>query len=443
MNRISNLLENKDYRRLQEILNDLYIADIAEIINDLEERDTLIVFRLLNKDIAAEVFANLSMEQQLKIVNSLKLEEMKPIIDELHFDDKIDLLEELPANVVKKVLIFSDYEERKLINEFLNYKEDTAGSIMTIEYVSLNIDSTVKESLDKIRKIGMDKETIYHCYVLTDHKKLIGVVSLRELVIADDDECIKDIMNEDIIYVYTDTDQEEVASIFQKYNLLALPVVDLEDRMTGIVTIDDVLDVMERETTEDFQIMASITPSDDRYLDTSPFKLAKDRILWMTILMIMGIFVGGIIENYEYVLAQYLILNSFVPMIMNSGGNSGIQSTTLAVRNLSIEEVEFSDIKSVAFKELEIGLIIGVIIGFTGFLKVLLIDRIAISFALIVGLSLGLIIICAKVLGGMIPLIADKLGIDPAIMSSSIITTLIDALGLVIYFNIAKLILPL
>lgn len=443
MERIYEYLENGDYASVQREIQDFHIADIAEIINKLEDKDLIIVFRLLNKDIAAEVFANLDRDKKIRIVDSVKLEEIRPIIKELHLDDKVDLLEELPANVVKNILRYSDAQERKLINQFLNYKEDSAGSIMTIEYVALKPQMTVGEALVYIRNNGLDKETIYNCYVLSPNKKLIGVVSLRELVTADRDVLIEELMSEDLIYVHTDTDQEDVADVFSKYDFSALPVVDTEDRLTGIVTIDDILNVMEQETTEDFHKMASMTPSEGGYLQETPFKLAKDRLIWLVVLLISGIFVGNIIDNYNWILAQYLVLNSFIPMITGAGGNSGIQSSTLAVRNISLGTIEYKDKWKVVAKEFQVGLIVGGIMGIFSLGKVLLIDRVSIDVGLVVALTMFSSILVAKVFGGLIPLLADKINIDPAIMSSSIITTLVDAVALVIYFTIAALILPI
>lgn len=443
MEKIYEYLENSDYSSVQREIQNFHIADIAEIINRLEDKDLIIVFRLLNKDIAAEVFANLDRNKKIRIVDSVKLDELRPIIDELHLDDKVDLLEELPANVVKNILRYSDSHERNLINQFLNYKEDSAGSIMTIEYVSLKPQMTVEEALLYIRKNGLDKETIYNCYVLSPNKKLIGVVSLRELVTSDRDVLIGEIMSKDIIFVHTDTDQEEVADVFSKYDLSALPVVDTENRLTGIVTFDDILDVMEQEATEDFHKMASMTPSEGGYLSETPFKLAMDRVIWLVVLLISGIFVGNIIENYNWILVQYLVLNSFIPMITGAGGNSGIQSSTLAVRNLSLNEIEFGDTWKVVVKEFQVGIIVGGVMGVFSLAKVMLIDRVSLDIGLVVALTMFVSILVAKVFGGLIPLLADKVNIDPAIMSSSIITTLVDAIALAIYFTIAAIILPI
>lgn len=442
MNELYEYLNNKEYAKLQNEIKDYHIADIAEFINRLNQQEATIVFRLLNKDIAAEVFANISVEQKIGIVESIKFEEIQPIIDELHLDDKVDLLEELPANAVKNILTYSDSQERELINQFLNYKEDSAGSIMTIEYVALRANMNIDEALKYIRYNGIDKETIYNCYVLGPNKKLQGVLSLREIVTADKDVLIKDIMEDDVIYVHTDTDQEEVADIFSRYEFMALPVVDTEDRMTGIVTVDDVMEVMERETTEDFHIMASMTPSEGGYLEESPIKLARDRIIWLVVLLISGIFIGGIIENYNWILTQFLILNSFIPMITAAGGNAGIQSSTLAVRNISLDEIHFSDKWKVAYKELKVGFIVGGIMGIISFLKVIFLDQVSIGIGLVVMITMFISIVVAKVFGGLIPILADKIKLDPAIMSSSIITTLVDAVALVIYFTIAALLLP-
>lgn len=442
MDNIKELLETKQFKAIQEDLNTLHVVDIAEIIDELETPNQTIVFRLLPKELAAEVFSYLSIEKQLEIVNSIRFEELQPILDDLYLDDKVDLLEELPANAVKRILNNTSPEERKLINQFLNYKDKTAGSIMTSEYVALTIDMTVGDALNYIRKNGVDKETIYNCYVLSTHRRLLGVLSLRELVVADRSDFIKDIMSEDVIFVHTDTDQEEVSDEFSKYDFIALPVVDTEGRMTGIVTIDDIMEVIEEETTEDFHKMAAMAPSEGLYLEESPLKLAKDRLLWLVILMISGTFTGNIIGNYSWILAQYLVLNSFLPMITGASGNAGIQSTTLAVRNLALEEIEFKDFWKVTMKEIQVGVIVGLIMAAASFIKVMVIDRVTVSIGLVVAATMFIAILVAKVFGGMIPLIAERFKIDPAIMSSSIITTIVDAVAIIIYFGVAARLLP-
>lgn len=442
MDNIKELLETKQFKAIQEDLNTLHVVDIAEIIDELETPNQTIVFRLLPKELAAEVFSYLSIEKQLEIVNSIRFEELQPILDDLYLDDKVDLLEELPANAVKRILNNTSPEERKLINQFLNYKDKTAGSIMTSEYVALTIDMTVGDALNYIRKNGVDKETIYNCYVLSTDRRLLGVLSLRELVVADRSDFIKDIMSEDVIFVHTDTDQEEVSDEFSKYDFIALPVVDTEGRMTGIVTIDDIMEVIEEETTEDFHKMAAMAPSEGLYLEESPLKLAKDRLLWLVILMISGTFTGNIIGNYSWILAQYLVLNSFLPMITGASGNAGIQSSTLAVRNLALEEIEFKDFWKVTMKEIQVGVIVGLIMAASSFIKVMVIDRVTVSIGLVVAATMFIAILVAKVFGGMIPLIAERFKIDPAIMSSSIITTIVDAVAIIIYFGIAARLLP-
>lgn len=440
---IEQMLKDREYTKIQEEISKMHIADIAEVINELKTPNQTIVFRLLKKDIAAEVFANLDIEQQKEIFNSIQFDELRDILDELYLDDKVDLLEELPSNAVKKILSLSTPDERRIINQFLNYKEDSAGSIMTTEYVALRGDMTAADALKHIREKGLDRETIYNCYVLSKSRELLGVVSLRDIIVAAKTELIKDIMIEDVIYVYTDTDQEEVADEFTKYNFTALPVVDTEGRMAGIITIDDIMEVIEEETTEDFHKMASMTPTEGSYLDANCFKLAKDRLPWLVILMITGTFTGGIIGNYSYILSQYLVLNAFVPMITGAGGNAGIQSSTLAVRNLAVGEIEFEDLLSVLKKELAIGFIVGIAMGIIAFTKVVLVDKVSLSIGLIVFCTLLVTIIVAKVLGAFIPLVAQKIGIDPAVMASSIITTIVDAVALLIYFEIATSLLPI
>lgn len=443
-----SLLESKDYRNLQKELKDMYAADIAEFINELnyEENfkpDAVIVFRLLEKDEAAEVFPSLTSHSRANLIGFIGNDELKEIFEELKLDDKVDFLEELPANAVKNILRHSDNKERELINRFLNYKEESAGSLMTVEFITLRGDSTVGDALLKIRETGIDKEIIYTCYVIGPNRKLIGVVSLRDLVTTPKDMLIKDIMVEDVVFVHSDMDREVVADVFDRYEFMALPVVDSEERLLGVITVDDALDVIEKETTEDFHIMAGVNPSESSYLQSSVFSLAKDRLIWLVVLLIAGMFVGGVIDNYQWILAQYLILNSFIPMLTAAGGNAGIQATTLAVRNLSIGEISFKEMGKVALKEFKVGLIVGIIMGLTAMLKVIIIDGAGLLIGTVIFFTMLGGILLAKVVGGIIPILADKVGLDPAVMASSIITTLVDGVTLMIYFNIARLILPL
>lgn len=442
-NLIYSLVKQKQYRKLQPLLQNMKVQDAAEFIEELDAKEAAPIFALFDKKTAAEVFSYLTLNQQLKLVDSLGYEETRLILHELRLDDKVDVLEELPANVVKKILQNSAQEDRALINRFLNYEVDTAGSIMTTEYLSIRANLTVDDALATIRKKGQDKETIYIIYVTDDTKKLIGVLSLRDIVTASRDDKITDLMEKDVIFVYTDTDKEIVASEFSKYGYMAFPVVDGEQRLTGIVTYDDIFDVIEEETTEDFHKMASMRPSDNTYLDESPVNLAKNRLFWLTILMLAGTFVGNIIELYNPLLSKCIILSAFIPMITGTSGNAGIQSATTAVRNLATGEILFKDAAKVAFKEIKIGLIAGATVGAVSMLKVIFIDGSKPIIGIVVFISMFLAIMFSNMLGGIIPIFSQKIGIDPAVMASSVLTTVMDAASLFIFFNIASLVLKI
>ncbi len=416
-------------------------VDISEILEPLDLSTTLLVFRMLPKDIAAEVFSYISPERQADIINAVTDKELKFILDELFFDDMIDLIEEMPANIVNKILINSTQEERVLINQFLKYPAYSAGSLMTIEYVELKKNMTVKEALNHIKEIGLTKETIYTCYV-TDYKRTLeGIISLRNLVVSEPEQSINDIMLEDVIYVETHDDQETVASIFKKYGFMALPVVDKEQRLTGIITFDDIMDVMEDEATEDFQRMAAMVPSDEAYLDSSVITLAKQRIPWLMILMIGATVTGGIITKFEDVLSAVVVLTAFIPMLMDTGGNSGSQSSTLIIRGLATGEVELKDIWKVLWKEFRISLLVGITLATVNFVKNMLFDRVGLMVALTVSMTVATTVMVAKIVGGTLPLIAKKLKLDPAIMAGPLITTIVDALTLTVYFGIASALL--
>lgn len=435
---ILELIENKKYILLKKELAEMNEVDISEILEPLDLSTTLLVYRMLPKDIAAEVFSYISPERQADIINAVTDKELKFILDELFFDDMIDLIEEMPANIVNKILIHSSQEERALINQFLKYPAYSAGSLMTIEYVELKKNMTVKEALDHIKEIGLNKETIYTCYVTDKKRKLEGIVSLRNLVVADFDQSIKDIMLEDIIYVETHDDQETVANIFIKYGFMALPVVDKEHRLTGIITFDDIMDVMEDEATEDFQRMAAMVPSEDAYLDSSVIALAKQRIPWLMILMIGATITGSIITRFEDVLGTIVVLTAFIPMLMDTGGNSGNQSSTLVIRGLATGEVESKDIWKVLWKEFRISLLVGISLATVNFAKNMLFDRVGLSVSLTVSITVASTVMLAKMVGGTLPLIAKKLKLDPAIMAGPLITTIVDALALTVYFAIAS-----
>ena len=416
-------------------------ADVAELLEPLDIHTSLLIFRMLPKDLAVDVFAHFSVEQQWDFIGVVTDKELKDIIDELFFDDMIDIIEEVPANIVKKILLNAKEEERSLINQFLRYPPDSAGSIMTIEYVDLKKTMTVRDALDHIKETGLDKETVYTCYVTDKNRKLEGIVSLRKLVISDEDCTIEDIMDRDVIYVHTDHDQETVAGMFKKYGFLALPVVDKENRLTGIITVDDIMDVIDQETTEDFQKMAAMSPSEEKYLEADIFALAKQRVMWLLVLMISATFTGGIIRKYESILETVVVLTAFIPMLMDTGGNSGSQSSTLIIRGLALGEIELKDAGKVMWKEFRISIVVGLILAVVNFFRIYLFDNVGLLVSLTVSLTLFVTVIISKVVGGLLPIIAKKLKIDPAIMAGPLITTVVDALSLIVYFAIASWIL--
>ena len=438
-----DLIEQKKYITIKNELSELNAVDVAELLDPLELNTALLIFRTLPKDLAVDVFSYFSSDQQRDIINVITDKELSHILDELYFDDMIDMIEEMPANIVNKILRNSTQEERNMINQFLKYPEDSAGSIMTIEYVDLREEMTVKEAMAHIKEIGLTKETVYTCYVVNENRVLEGIVTLRALVTAEDDEIIKDIMESEMIYVNTHDDQENVAAIFKKYGFIALPVVDKEHRLTGIITVDDIIDVIEQEATEDFQRMAGMEPSEEAYLDTSIFVLAKNRIVWLLFLMIGAALTGGIISRYEAVLSTMTILTAFIPMIMNTGGNSGSQSATLIIRGLATGEVTWKDKFQVIRKEFGISLIVGTILASVNFMKNIFWDKVGVSVALTVSLTLICTITMAKMVGGMLPLIAKKMNLDPAIMAGPLISTLVDSMSLIVFFRIATTLLPL
>lgn len=436
------LIEKKEYKIIKSELSNMNEVDVAELLDPLDTHTTLLIFRMLPKDLAVEVFSNFSKEQQVNIINLITDEELEDIMEELYFDDMIDLMEEVPANLVNKILIASKEDERKLINQFLKYPADSAGSIMTIEYVELRQQMTVKEALKHIKETGLTKETVYTCYVIDKERVLEGFVSLRTLVTSEEDKIIKDLM-EDVIFVNTHDDQETVASVFVRYGFVAIPVVDHENRLTGLITVDDIMEVMEQEATEDFQIMAAMSPSDDAYLNTKVSTLARHRLPWLLILMITATVTGRIMGRFEDVLASVIILNTFIPMLMDTGGNSGSQSSTLIIRGLATGDIKTSDWLKVLFKEFRISIIVGLGLSFVNFLRLVFFEHIDMTISIAVSLTLGITVIAAKVVGGTLPLIAKKLKLDPAIMAGPLITTIVDALSLIVYFSIASVMLGL
>lgn len=441
--RLLELVEKKQYVQLKNELSLMNEVDIAEFLDPLDPNTTLLIFRMLPKDLAVEVFAHFSPEQQSSIVHSATDKELSHILEELFFDDMIDMIEEMPANLVKKILKNSNPEERQLINQFLKYPVDSAGSIMTIEYVELKKDMTVREAMDHIRETGLTKETIYTCYVTDSNRILEGIVSLRELVVSDEDLRLADIMEDEVIFVNTHDDRETVGNLFIKYGFMALPVVDNENRLTGIITFDDILDVIEQEATEDFQIMAAMAPSEERYIDTKVIDLAKQRIPWLLVLMIGATITGRIISRFENLLSRLVVLTAFIPMLMDAGGNSGSQSSTLVIRGLATGDIELEDRWKILWKEFGVGIISGLILGSVNFLKNMLIDRVGLLVSLTVSVTLAVCVIVSKIIGSMLPLGARKLKLDPAIMAGPLITTLADAITLTIYFAMATFLLNL
>lgn len=439
------LLDGRKYASVKDILTTMNPADIAAIFDDLDEHHLPMLFRLLPKDLAADTFVEMDPENQELLIQSFSDTELKAVINELYVDDAVDLVEEMPANVVRRILAQATPSMRRDINQILHYPEDSAGSVMTTEYVWLRADMTVETAIKHIRETGVDKETIYTCYV-TERRKLVGLVSIKDLLLAKDDNMlVSSIMETNFISVNTHTDQEEVAQMFSKYDLLALPVVDSEGRMVGIITVDDAMDVMEEEVTEDIEIMAGMTPSDKTYLRSTPFDLFVHRVPWLLILMISATFTGLIITGFESALARLVVLTAFIPMLMDTGGNSGSQSSVTIIRALSLGEVEFEDLGKVLFKELCTAVLCGLSLAVVCFGKVMLVDRlllsnpdVTVSVALVVCATMAMTVIVAKCIGCSLPIIAKKLGFDPAVMASPFITTIVDALSLLIYFSITK-----
>ena len=445
------MLAEKKYASLRDILVTMNPIDVAGLFDDLEEKQIPVMFRLLPKEQAAETFVEMEPDAQQLLIQGFSDNELREVLDELYVDDAADLVEEMPANVVRRILAQADPEMRQSINQILRYPENSAGALMTMEYVSLRPEMTVEEAILRIRRQGVDKETIYTCYVLEKDRTLLGIVTVKDLLLAESDDTeIREIMTEAVISVNTQDDQEEVAKMFSKYNFLALPVVDTESRMVGIVTFDDAMDVMEEEATEDMEIMAAMTPSEKSYLKSTPFDLYKHRIPWLMLLMVSATFTGMIISSFESALALLPALTAFIPMLMDTGGNCGSQSSVTIIRSLSLDELEFSDLLTVLWKEVRTALLCGLTLAALCFGKVLLVDRllmgntsISLSVDLVICLALGVTVVIAKIVGCSLPLLAKKLGFDPAVMASPFITTIVDALSLLVYFLFAKTILGL
>ena len=440
---LNNYLDQKQYVKLREWLRDLNVADIAAMMEELDEELQLKTFRILPKDMAADIFSYLPIEVEQQIITSISDREAGKIIDNLMADDATDLLEEMPANIVKRLLANASHETRRDINHLLRYPEDSAGSIMTVEFMDLKEGQTVAQAIERIKKAAVDSETINICYVLDYQRKLKGTVALRYLLLKDPDEKIGDIMHENVISLHTLMDQEEVARQFQKYDFTAMPVVDNEDRLVGIITVDDVVDILQEEATEDMEKMAAIVPSDKPYLKTTVFETWKKRIPWLLLLMISATFTGKIIASFEDALSVYVVLTTFIPMLMDTGGNAGGQTSVTVIRGLSLNEIEFSDFFKVVWKEIRVALLCGLTLAVANFAKLMIIDRVTMPVAAVVCATLVVAVLIAKLVGSMLPMLAKKIGFDPAVMASPFITTIVDALSLLIYFRIASMVLGL
>ncbi len=443
-----DLLENKRFSELRSLLEEQNPADINDVIDELSDEKSVLIYRLLPKELAAEVFVEMDSDKQEYLINIFSDSQLKDVLDELYYDDTADIIEEMPANVVKRILKVASPDVRKAVNELLKYPEDSAGSIMTTEFVRLRKSYTVEESLEIIRNVGVNKETIYTCYVTDDKNHLIGIVTAKDLLLSDRSEIIDEIMEDNVISVNTLADTESIALMFGKYDFLALPVVDNEDRLVGIITVDDAIDVMQEETEEDFSKISAITPNDTEYLKTSVFKLWASRIPWLMILMISATFTGMIISKFESALAVLPILTAFIPMLMGTGGNAGSQASVTVIRGISLGQVEFRDFFRVLWKECRVSLLCGIVLGVAAVGKVMLVDNflmknpeVTIFVALVVGITLFATIVSAKIIGCALPLLAKKIGLDPAVMASPLITTLIDTVSLLVYFYFATIIL--
>ncbi len=445
MERLRELIESRQYGLFRKEIEDYNVQDIAEYLEQMPKKERNKIFRILPKTIAADVFSYLDIDLQQDMIVSMSDMEAADLIDNLYADDAADLMEEMPANVVKKLLASASPETRRNINHLLKYPEDSAGSIMTVELVDLKESLTVAQAIERIRRVGIDKETINVCYVLDNNRKLLGTVALRYLLLSAPDELIGNIMHENVVTINTMDDQEEVARTFQKYDFTAMPVVDSEGRLVGIITVDDVVDIMEQEATEDIEMMAAITPTDKSYMKTGIWETYKKRIPWLLLLMISATFTGKIIQHYEEAIAAagYLVLTSFVPMLMDTGGNSGSQASVSIIRSLSLDEIGFRDIFKVIIKEMQVAILCGITLAATNFVKLMVIDRVRLTVAAVVCTTLVITVFTAKIVGACLPIIAKKIGFDPAVMASPFITTIVDALSLMIYFQIATGVLGL
>lgn len=442
------LIEAKKYTTLRDILVTMNASDIAALFEDVPEAKLPLLFRLLPKELAAETFVEMEPEAQELLIQGFSDNELKEVVDELYVDDAVDIVEEMPANVVKRILKQADPEMRKMINEILKYPDDSAGSIMTTEYVSLRPDMTAEEAIKRIRRTGVDKETIYTCYVTDKNRKLIGMISLRTLLLCEDDDVLEEVMEPNVISVNTLEDQESVAQMMAKYDWAAMPVVDQENRLVGIVTVDDAIDVLQEETTEDFEKLAGMTPTDKPYLRTGVLETWKSRIPWLLILMLSATLTSMVLTSFETSLAACTALTAFIPMLTGTGGNSGTQSSVAVIRALSLGEVEFVDTIRVIWKEIRVAVMCGVTLAACNFVKLLVVDRmilgnagVSVSVAAVICVTMVFTVLCAKTVGCVLPLLAEKIHLDPAVMASPFISTIVDVLTLLIYFQVAKAIL--
>jgi len=439
--KILELLEDRKYSELSALLKDLNPADAAVLLDEVPEAKMPILFRMLPKELAADAFAYMDGDSQELLIRGFSDKELDEVMEQLFLDDTVDMIEEMPANVVKKILRHVDADTRKMINQVLNYPKDSAGSIMTMEYVDLKRSMTVEQAFERIRRTGVEKETIYTCYVTDSRRKLEGIVTVKDLLLSPKTETIRNIMETNVKFVTTHTDQEEAARALSKYDFLAIPVVDAEERLVGIVTVDDAIDVLQEEATEDIEKMAAISPSDKPYIKTGVFATWRQRIPWLLFLMISATFTSSIIASYEGALAASVVLTNFIPMLMDTGGNSGSQSSITIIRSLSLGEIRYSDVPKIILKESSVALLCGSTLAVANFVKLILVDRVTLLVAGVVCLTLIVIVLVANFVGSTLPILAKRLGLDPTVMASPFITTIVDAVALVIYFNIAKLLL--
>ena len=441
MEEIVELLEQNKLAELKEIFINENPIDIADVFEDFPKEKYLIIFKLLPKDFSSEVFSYLSPEKQQDVIENITDDEIKFIVEDMYLDDTVDFIEEMPANIVDKILKNTSSDKRKLINQMLKYPENSAGSVMTVEYISFKDNYTVKQAIEYYRKVAIDKEETDICFVTDTKKKLVGIISLKTLILSKDDSYIQDEMDTNFVSVLTLDDQEEIAALFRKYDLTTMPVVDHEDRLVGVITVDDIVDVIDQENTEDIQKMAAMNPSDEEYLKESVVSLAKHRILWLLVLMISATFTGLVIKKYEDILQSAVYLATFIPMLMDTGGNAGSQSATLVIRGIALEEIEFSDIFRVIWKELRVSILVGFILSAVNFIRIYYFTRSGLETSLVVAISMFLTVIMAKVIGGVLPLVAKSLKIDPAIMASPLITTIVDTAALIIFFKLSVIFL--